>query len=67
MRRVVAVADRNAELAQVRAQRSLLFRAAPPADVAAGYGRAVVAQQGGQGALAVTEDAGQMRGGELGG
>jgi len=45
----------------------LLFRTAPPADVAAGHGRAVVAQQGGQGALAVTQDAGQVRGGKVAG
>ena len=64
---VMPVPDRDAELGQVVAQRALFLAAAFPADVAAGHVRAVVAQQGSQGALPVAQDPGQVRGGERGG
>lgn len=59
-------ADGDAELGQVAAQRALLLAAAFPADVAAGHGGAVEAEQGSQGALPVAQDPGQMRGGQRG-
>ena len=67
VRGVVPGADGDAELGQVAEQRALFLAAAFPADVAAGHVRAVVAQQGSQGALPVAQDSGQVRGGERGG